>query len=201
MPKPSKQRTLNKFIRIFTEGAVTEVKYFQGIIKESTALKAAEVKQANDYSPKGLVAAAIQAKKEAKKNGIAETDTHIWVVFDKDEHAGIEDAIKQAQANNIGVAFSNICFELWVLLHYTYSTAPHKPCDSLIKKIKEHNPNYSKERAYDVYTVLAPKINTALSNGNRLRDDVLENNPNTSYWEINPYTDVQHLVEFLLSVH
>lgn len=44
----------------------------------------------------------------------------ILVVFDKDDDSweAIEKAFALAKANNIGVCFSNECFELWLLAHF-----------------------------------------------------------------------------------
>jgi hypothetical protein len=43
----------------------------------------------------------------------------IWCVFDRDEHPYVEDALALAAQHGINVAFSNPCFELWLLLHVT----------------------------------------------------------------------------------
>ena len=202
MPKPIKDkstsRDLEKYIRIFSEGEVTEIKYFRGLFRDRQ-LRGADIQKPSNHSPLGIVAAAIEAQKEAKKLGIAKEDIHIWVVFDRDGHANIPDAIQKANANGIHIAFSNICFELWVLLHYTYSTAQHTPCDDVIKKVKTYNPNYCKEGTYDIYAELKDKINTACTNAERLLIHNEESNPDSNFWEINPYTNVHDLVNFLLA--
>ena len=40
----------------------------------------------------------------------------VWAVFDKDDHE-VEEALALANTNQIDVAFSNPCFELWPILH------------------------------------------------------------------------------------
>ena len=45
---------------------------------------------------------------------------HVWVVFDKDDFDTFDEAIKLASENEIEVAWSNPCFELWVLLHFSF---------------------------------------------------------------------------------
>src|SRR5690606_34321653 len=55
-----------------------------------------------------------------------ENDEDIWCVFDMDVHYAnvanqkqdFNNAIKIANSNNIQVAYSNDCFELWFVLHY-----------------------------------------------------------------------------------
>ena len=43
----------------------------------------------------------------------------VWIVFDKDDYKDIQfnQAIKRATAVNYNAAWSNPCFELWLLLH------------------------------------------------------------------------------------
>ncbi len=41
----------------------------------------------------------------------------VWVVFDRDEHAEFETSIERCRSVGIGAAFSNPCFELWLILH------------------------------------------------------------------------------------
>jgi hypothetical protein len=200
MPRPTQQitRDLGTYIRIFSEEAVTEIKYFSSLFRDRQ-LRGAKIEKPTNHAPLGIVNAAIDAKKEAKKLKIADENIYIWAVFDCDGHANIPKAIDKAKANGINVAFSNICFELWVLLHYTYSSAQHTPCDDVIKQVKIHNPNYSKEGTYDIYAALKDKINTACTNAERLLKHNEDSNPNPHFWELNPYTDVHKLVDFLLS--
>lgn len=44
----------------------------------------------------------------------------VVVVFDKDNHTNqeVEQAIAKARSLKIDVAFSNICFETWLLMHF-----------------------------------------------------------------------------------
>ncbi len=41
----------------------------------------------------------------------------VWIVFDRDEHAEFETSIERCRSVGIGAAFSNPCFELWLILH------------------------------------------------------------------------------------
>jgi hypothetical protein len=61
-----------------------------------------------------------------------------WVVYDRESqqkhsdklHA---DAYEKAQQKDINLAISNVCFELWLLLHFRDSTASYSSYDDLIK--------------------------------------------------------------------
>jgi hypothetical protein len=72
-------------------------------------------------SPLQLVERAVEAQRAeareaAKERGRAHDQ--IWCVFDRDEHPFIEKAIALAVRNEIGLAFSNPCIELWFILHF-----------------------------------------------------------------------------------
>lgn len=78
--------------------------------------------------PKTLVERAVERKKRAERDAKREGDPNlayeeVWCVFDVDEHPKLADAQQQARAHNIGLAMSNPCFELWVLLHQKDQTA------------------------------------------------------------------------------
>ena len=48
----------------------------------------------------------------------------IWCVFDTDQHPNLAQAINEAGQSGIGVAVSNPCFELRLVLHAQNQTAP-----------------------------------------------------------------------------
>ncbi len=41
----------------------------------------------------------------------------MWAVFDRDAHPDFDAAIALCEAHGVGVARSNPCFELWLILH------------------------------------------------------------------------------------
>lgn len=56
------------------------------------------------------------AKRKKAKQSYQEAD-EVWAVFDRDEHPHIEKAKQLCEVNNVGIAFSDPCFELWLILH------------------------------------------------------------------------------------
>jgi RloB-like protein len=72
-------------------------------------------------SPMSLVERAVTLAEERQRiirRGRANSPfDEIWCVFDRDEHPFVVDAIALAEQHQIGVAFSNPCFELWFVLH------------------------------------------------------------------------------------
>ena len=46
-----------------------------------------------------------------------EAKDQVWAVFDRDEHPNHEAAVRMCEQNRVGVARSNPCFEVWLILH------------------------------------------------------------------------------------
>ncbi|WP_409471987.1 RloB family protein [Streptomyces sp. HC307] len=124
---PAKQHGRRKrVVHVFTEGLVTEPSYIEIIKEYATTV---EVRIANASAPGSqrkplkLVEAAVKLmddeRRQAKRSGLgAEYLPQVWCLFDRDEHEGIETALKQAREGDVKVAFSHPCFEVWRLLHH-----------------------------------------------------------------------------------
>jgi hypothetical protein len=92
--------------------------------------------------PVTLVEEAIKGKqsnRRARRNSF-ERDDEFWVVFDHDEHPNVRESLARARDHNIGVAYSNPCFELWAVLHLQDYDAPadRHEMQSLLKKLMPH---------------------------------------------------------------
>lgn len=75
--------------------------------------------------PSTLVDLAIKAKRQAgreARRGRGSAWDDIWCVFDEDAHPGLHDAIARATANDIRLAVSSPCIELWFILHFEDQT-------------------------------------------------------------------------------
>ncbi len=192
--------SLAPFVRIFCEGEVTERLYLKGFVKECRLVDA-DPQQPNDFSPMGLVEAGIKAQKEAQKNGYKAQEVHIWVVMDKDQHPRIAEAIALAQKNKIRVAFSNLCFEYWLLLHFQYTTAADNSAEDVLKRLEKQVPEYNKSNKFDIYERFRPLLEKACENARKVRSaqsevcDDMEH-----FWEIAPYTNLDELVEHLFEL-
>ena len=92
---------------------------------------------------------------EAKTKGLKHEYDLVFCVIDKDAHAHYANAISHASSftpKNILFVINSIpCFELWLLLHYKYTTKPFSRtlnssiCEALIKsELKVFLPNYEK---------------------------------------------------------
>lgn len=57
------------------------------------------------------------AKRSRKKLDSFEENDEVWAIFDRDEHDRFFDAVNKCEGYGIGVARSNPCFEVWLILH------------------------------------------------------------------------------------
>ena len=112
-----------KFI-LFCEGAKTEVAYFKAIRRVySSTLIDLEV-HGGAGVPYTIAEKAIEQAKSLglirrsrRRKDSYETGDRVWAVFDRDDHPRFNEAVANCQACNVGVGFSNPCFELWLILH------------------------------------------------------------------------------------
>jgi hypothetical protein len=58
------------------------------------------------------------ARRRTKVDSYEEKD-EIWAVFDRDLHPNYDEAVGLCEAKQVGVARSNPCFEVWLILHHT----------------------------------------------------------------------------------
>lgn len=118
--RPIAVRNQNKRIFIFSEGENTEPKYFKAYEREVNAAIIV-VCERDRGVPKTLLEHAkekksiINGRAYRAENG---TGDEVWIVFDRDEHLEIPRVIKECAANGIGYAYSNPCFEVWLILHH-----------------------------------------------------------------------------------
>jgi hypothetical protein len=127
-------------------------------------------------------------------------------VFDRDEHESHDRAIdklknhKPKQNDKSKPKYQAItstpCFEIWILLHFGYTTKPYSPSrnksaaelvhDDVCKKL----PSYTK-KSVEWFSDLMPRLNSAIKHAKQLE----EHNQNTK--STNPATNMHELVEYL----
>lgn len=110
---------------LFVEGAQTEEMYFVDWARRER--QRVHIRVADFHgSPFQLVQRAADHKRSETRReagGKGRAPDQIWCVFDVDEHPRIPDALAMAAANDISVAVTNPCFELWLILHFADQTA------------------------------------------------------------------------------
>lgn len=127
---------------------------------------------------------------------------NIWVVFDKDDFADFDQAIKEGQERGYKVAWSNQAFEYWLYLHFYYSdSALHR--DDWNAKLDEIFDKYQlgdgvyKKNYEDIYQMVNQNdgVNTAIKHAKRRMAGYDENRMKPS--EYDPGTMMYKLVEEL----
>jgi hypothetical protein len=117
-------RRPKKTLVVFCEGEKTEPQYLEALKKQPEIRDAAAVDLRIETGhggavPLTLVLLAIDARSRAEAEE-AEID-EFWCVFDVEwprNHPGLSDAVRQARENDIRLAITNPCFELWLILHF-----------------------------------------------------------------------------------
>lgn len=209
MPKPRTKGTRKpkRKLYIYCEGEKTEPNYIEGYIRKinDRALRdVVKVQPTKKNTPAQLVNEAI----EHKKTGSALADDVFWVVYDRESVAkysdGLHDkAFKKAKDNGVNIALSNVCFELWLLLHFKDSSAPYTCFDDLARRStfrqdfkKACGKSYDKNNV-DVFSVLSDFVGDARVRAERINLQALSeadgarNKPH----HLNPYTDMPKLLD------
>lgn len=183
-------------VLIVCEGKKTEPEYFEGL-KRAYRLSSANIKvvPGDGNDPVSIVKHAIA---EYRKGGY----DRAFCVFDRDGHVNYQQALDRIAASSLGKrgrleAITSVpCFEVWILLHFAYSTAPfmktgnRSACDSVIGAVRVHLPKYKKAMT-GVFERLEPHTDRSVTHAERLA----RHNRNTA--SDNPATKVHELVKYL----
>jgi hypothetical protein len=184
-------------VLIVCEGAKTEPNYIHGL-RLAFGLSSVNIRVVPPpgSDPMTIVNFAIR-----EMEGDPEYDKG-YCVFDRDQHANFDEALQLINISELGrggklFAITSVpCFEIWVLLHYRYTsagysgTAGESACARVIRDVREHFPDYQKgHRA--AYAPLAPLLDQAIVHAQRLE----RHNEDTE--NENPATRMHHLVIYL----
>ena len=140
----------------------------------------------------------------ARQRAEAEEFDRTFCVFDRDGHAGYDRALRRvselkAAGRNMTAITSWPCFEVWLLLHFVYTSRPFAPvmntsaCERVIRDLKTYIPHYEKGRAA-LYDDLLPFQNGAISRAQRLEQE------NSRTGTANPSTGMHNLVCYLTNL-
>ncbi len=201
--RKSARRQPYERILLVCEGQKTEPYYFGGL-RRALRLNPANVVIADKkhgLDPKGLVEYAL---KELRKNP---DFNHVYCIFDRDKHTTFEAALSKVRDTKLtgGAKLHAItsvpCFEIWVLLHFCYTTRSFQAggndsnCALVVAELRKADriPNYEKG-ANGIFALLSSRVETAMANARRLTLD--QENSGTD----NPSTRVHKLVEHLFSL-
>lgn len=169
------------------EGTRTEPSYLNGMRHLWRSLIELEISPGG--TPKTLVERAVNLKREAEREAKKDTNAQydeVWCVFDIDEHPFVREAKQQAEANDIKVAISNPCFELWILLHFQDQRA-YIERDCVQHLCHRHLPKYEKKTV--PCERLLPLYDDAVDRARKLDDWQIEQgraegNPSTGVYRL-----------------
>lgn len=182
---------------IVAEGKKTEPNYFEAL-KDHINLKypgriSIKVK-GTGKNTKGLLK---YAQKIADRS--VNEFKHVWIVFDKDDFPAnnFDDTCSACESiSNENTVYhplwSNQCIEYWFLLHYIYLETPLERKDYFPKLSKHMKRKYEKNQA-DIFTLLFPKLDTAIRNAKKIARRYADANPS----ECDPCTRVYEIFEML----
>lgn len=188
---------MRRRILAITQGKVTEPAYFD-CVRQVYRQVVVVVKDC-PKSPQQMLDAAIAEQAKAAKSREDRFDS-TWIVFDAEERPdeAILRALRQrAGQHDIRLAWSNPCFEVWLLLHLTFSQAQLFNADQALRQLATLLPGYAKDQraAERSIATLIPKIATALTHAQRLRDGHAARGAGEFP---NPATDVDLLVREII---
>ena len=102
------------------EGRNTEPQYFDALRRHGAQANIEVIFLRGAGCPMTLAQCAAEEERKLRvrrrKSRYAKND-QVWVVFDRDEHPNIPGTISLCAQKGIKIAFSDPCFELWLLLH------------------------------------------------------------------------------------
>ncbi len=187
--RPSEpDRKQKPIILVVCEG-VTEIEYLSGFVKDCLNPRV-RIELYKIGTPKTIVEWAIEKRAAVDQMAGRYDDDNlkyddVWCVYDMDDHPLVTDAWQQARDNQLKVAFSNPCFELWLLLHFREQPGcQHR--DDLRPLLKEFVPNYDKHVEFEMY---AKGYNSAVKRAEHLDEEAeLDRepgrNPTTGVWKL-----------------
>lgn len=196
---------------VVTEGENTEPAYFEWVQKRFAAPTLELVAHgAGRGDPTALVKEALrlcEERREKVRNGQLSINQagdfdEIWIVFDTDvlKPAKRDSGIKLAQSHGIKIAYSEPCFEFWLLLHATCTTAQLAKCKNVEPHLEKHLgwKKYSRrgKKASQVSAMMAPLvekkiIQQAVKHAEQVRQHHTEGG---TPFPANPSTDVDLLM-------
>ena len=205
-PRKIDVRKAREYYLIVCEGAKTEPRYFEALVKDLPH----PVAEVIYFDVKGegrvtlsLVEHAIKMREKLEQTHTRYID-NVWVVFDYDDFKEFNDAIARCEQENIKkpfvkAAFTNEAFELWFLLHFNYHDTAMSRSQYKAKLNEAISKAAGKEFKYEkndpnIYYVLKQfgRQDLAIRFADKLINDMWGNKKD--YANHNPRTNVHELV-------
>lgn len=222
--KPSISKSASSFLRtigknvdpgaailVVTEGVNTEPTYFEAL-RNAFASPSVELVPhgAGRGDPKKLTDAALEFRKNRRKDArdkklsISQLEyfDQIWIVFDTDVLTPQKrnDGIAYAKSKGVKVAYSEPCFEYWLLLHSAahYTTAQMQKCANVKPYLEKafgwsgYDKNKAECKKLIPPLVTKENVRTAVEASRRVKEH--HRGANTPF-PANPSTDVELIIQ------
>lgn len=191
------KRKQAKIILIGAEGNNKTEKYYFSSFNRSRGEYIVHMARGNDTDPVKIVRSVCDSIKKEEldfANGdlafcTVDTDTDIA------KQGQIDEAIKIAHDNNIELILSNPCFEIWFLMHFTYSTKYYPSTTAVTNELEKFIPEYRKSR--NVFDKVSPHTETAKQNAINLEQHHADAGHKEKSMECNPSSEAYKIVEKL----
>lgn len=141
----------------------------------------------NDTDPEGVINNSISTfKNEGGDYGLGD---RIACCIDVDKYSERKEALQKAKRlakkHKANIYFSNPCFEIWILLHFAYSTKTYNTNEELKREVQKYISGY--EKSDDVFPIIYNDTDKAICNNNMLlqwhskmgKTDILQMEPAT----------------------
>jgi hypothetical protein len=184
---------VNKRILILCEG-VTEYLYAKSLQMElPRSLQrsiSVEIYHQTQNDPKSLLSEAKRRVKTAKKEG--NSYDQIWLFFDNDNWPQLAEVFNHLNKEQFQFAYSSLCFEHWVILHFENCGKAFSSGEETIKHLKRYWPEYHKTKS-NIYKELRDKLGVAIE---RAKSICKNSCPGDALHKKNPYFTVQLLINY-----
>lgn len=186
-------RKVNKRILILCEG-VTESLYAKALraelpkpLQRSVAI---EIDHSHKNDPWHLANEAVKRARKAKKE--RNPYDAVWLFFDHDNSPHLQRVFELVKKEQYHIAFTAICFEHWLILHYENCGRAFQNADEAIKYLRKFWPEYHKTKS-KAFEELRYKLEVAIK-----RADVLVRNQEagTPVYMQNPHFTIPALVRY-----
>jgi hypothetical protein len=186
--RKNNKRSLRPKIFVYCNGEIAEPEYFRTIKNSLCIPQAIEINHSHckGKSPWELIEFAIEKKKE-----VDELDK-IWCVFDIDHYLEenkqkMNEAVRAAKVEGVNLAWSNICFELWLLLHFIPFNSSFGGCADYECKLKQHCKTklsiiYRKNLNISSDLLLFQSV--AIANAKKIDTGKISKNPSTTVYRL-----------------
>jgi hypothetical protein len=190
--RPVPNRPRRRSIWVFTEGKVTEEGYVNFYRRRHRSQVTVTIDKCHG-APIELVERAISTKRNEEREQRRErgwAPDEFWCVFDVDTHPKLAEARTLAAQNDINVAVSGPCIELWFALHFADQTAYLTARDA--QKLAAEHLSGGKRLSDEDLEALAGNFEVAKARAIKL-DEKHRGDGTAQPW--NPCSDVWRLID------